>query len=162
MESITDGIGLHHVAHEAQSKGDRNCKKRSHEGTEFPLERGLDVINRSSGDFTRFIGLLVLLRQHCLTINGGHSKESGHPHPEHSAGAAGSQSCGTAGNVTCTDLGSNRGRQRLEGAHTLLACSLTYQLDIAEGPAHTLAEFSNLDKSGADRKKYAAAQKQEQ
>ena len=105
---------------------------------------------------------LVLLRENRLAVDGGHAEEGGNPHPEDGTGAAGGQSRGAAGDVAGANLGGDGGGQSLEGTHAVLACVLTEKLDVAEDPAHTLAECPNLDEVRAEGEVDAAAEKQEQ
>ncbi len=162
MEGIADGVGLNHVAHEAQSQGDGHGEEAGQEQTQLALEGGLDVVDGAAGDFPVGTGLLVLLGKDCLAVDGGHAEEGGNPHPEDGTGAAGGQSCGAAGDVAGAHLGGDGSGQCLEGAHAVLAGILTEELDIAENPAHTLAEFANLDEIGTDGEVNAAAKQQEQ
>ena len=62
----------------------------------------------------------ILLREHSLAVDGGHAEKRGQPHPENRARAAGVQRGCAAGDVARADLRSDRGGQRLKGAHALL------------------------------------------
>jgi len=162
VECITDGVGLDHVAHEAQGQNDGDGEEGSHEVAQLALEGCPDVVDRAAGNGTVRANLPVLLGQNGFTIDGCHAEEGGHPHPEHSTGAAGDQSGGAAGDVAGANLGSDGGGQGLEGAHAVLAGGLALQADVAEDQTHTLTELADLDEIGADGEVDAAAQQQEQ
>ncbi len=161
-ESVADGVGLDHVAHEAQGQDDGNGEEYGQELAQPALEGRPDVIDGAAGDFAVFADLLILLGQHRLAVDGGHSEEGGDPHPEDGAGAAGHQGGGAAGDVAGAHLGGNGGGQGLEGAHALLAGLFTLEADVAKDPAHSRTESADLDEPGADGKEYAAAHQQEQ
>ena len=162
IEGIADGVGLNHVAHEAQCQDNGHCEEGSHEGTDLTLESSLDVVDGATGNSTVFVHGLELLSQNRFAVDGSHAEESGQPHPEHGTGTTGYQSGCTAGNITGTNLSRNGGCQSLERAHAFLARCLTLQADVAEDQAHTFTELPDLDEIGTDGKEDAAAQQQEQ
>ena len=161
VEGITDGVGLDHVAHEAQSQNDGNSEEASHKSAQLALEGSLNEIDGTAGDSTVFTYFLILLCQNSLTVDGGHAEEGRDPHPEHSTGTTGDQSGGAASDIAGTNLGRNGSCQCLEGAHAVLTGLLTLEADIAEDQTHTLTKLANLDKAGTDGEVDAAAQQQE-
>ena len=86
VERITDGVGLHHVAHEAQRQNDEHREHRGQHLADLALERGTDIVRRAARDLAVHRGLVVL-RQHGLGVNGRHAEKRRHPGPEQRARA---------------------------------------------------------------------------
>ena len=160
-KGIADGVGLDHVAHEAQRQDDQHREDGGQHPAEFALESRPDVVGGTAGDpavFHRF----VVLGQHSLGVDGGHAEESRHPHPEQRAGAAADHGGGTTGDVAGTHLGRNGGGQRLEGAHTILTGLFAVQGEAAERPVEAFPKAAQLHAPQPDGEKDAGAHQQEQ
>ena len=150
VESTADGVGLDHVAHEAQSQDDSHGEEARQELAEAPLEPGPDVVHRAADDLPLVVAGLVLLGQHRLAVDGGHAEEGGQPHPEDGAGAAGEEGCTAAHNVAGAHLCGNGGGCGLEGAHTVLARLFAGEAEAAEHLPPAGAELPHLDEAQAD------------
>ena len=162
VEGVSDGVGLDHVAHEAQGQDDGDGEEAGQELAEAALEGRLDIVDGTAGDMAVLVCGLELLCQHGLAVDGGHAEEGGDPHPEDGAGAAGVQGGGAAGDVAGAHLGGDGGGQSLEGAHALLAGLFAAEGEAAEQAAPALAELADLDKPGTDRVIDTGEQQQEQ
>ena len=114
-----DGIGLYHIAHKAQGQDDENGENHSQHPSEGSFKCLVDIVNRTSGHFSVFLGL-IFLGQGCLAVDGSHSEECADPHPENSPRTSGDQRRGRAGQVAGTYLGRYRCGQRLERGHLAL------------------------------------------
>ena len=162
MEGVADGVGLDHVAHEAQGQDDGHREEARQELAEAALEGRPDVVDGAAGGVAVVVGGAVLLGQDSLAVDGGHAEEGGDPHPEDGAGAAGVEGGGAAGDVAGAHLGGDGGGQGLEGAHALLARLVAGETDAAEELAAALAELPDLDEAGPDGVEDAGAQQEEE
>ena len=162
VEGVADGVGLDHIAHKAKGQDDGDGKEAGQELAELAPEGCPDVVQGAAGDMAVGIGGAEPLSQHRLGIDGGHAEEGGQPHPEDGAGAAGIQGGGAAGDVAGAHLGGNGGGQGLEGGHTLLACPGALHGEAAEQPAHSFAEFTQLDKTQTYRKENTGGYQQKE
>ena len=161
MERITDGVGLHHVAHEAQRQNDQYREYARQHLAERALERRADVVRRAAGDFA-VDGGAVTLGQHGLGVDRRHAEERRYPHPEQCARPAADKRRGAAGDVAGAHLGSNGGSQRLEAAHALVIGLFAAQRKAAEHAVEPLAKAAQLYAPQPDGKKHAGADQQEQ
>ena len=66
----------------------------------------LDIIHRSSGDFTFFIFYTEFYSQKCLCIFCCHSKKRRYPHPEHRSRSTDTKSCCHTYDTSGSDIGS--------------------------------------------------------
>ena len=149
LEALTDGVGLHHAAHEAQSQDDGHGEEGGQELAEAALESGGDVVDRAAVDGAVSGFHPGLDGQGWPRLNGGHTEESDDPHPEDGAGAAGQNSAGCAYDVAGAHLGGNGSGQCLEGAHAAVML-FAVEGQVAEHSAHTLTEAADLNKAGLD------------
>ena len=124
VEGVANGVGLHHVAHQAQRQNDGYCEEACQELPKAALKCLPDVVDRAADDLAGLRAGLELLGQHSLAVNRCHAKERGQPHPEYGARTAGNQRGCAAGDVARTYLGRNGRGQRLEGAHAVLVSLL--------------------------------------
>ena len=160
LEALTDGVGLHHAAHEAQSQDDGHGEEGGQELAEAALESGGDVVNGAAVDGA-VSGLHPGLDgQRGFSIDGGHAEEGNDPHPEDGAGAAGEDGAGGADDVAGTHLSGNGGGQGLEGGHAALL-SAALEPDVAKGLFHGLAEAADLHEAGANGVPQAHTDEQE-
>ena len=157
---FTNGIGLYHTTHKAQSQGNSYRKEYSQHAAQGTRESLVNIVNRAA-----MIGSIRLLNpcnlsQYSLGVNGSHTKESNNPHPENSTRTT-SQNC-TAGtyDITSTNLSSNSSSQSLEGTHLALL-GLTVNGKITKYSPQSFTKAANLDKSGTDtvEKTYTHQQK---
>ena len=102
MERITNGVGLHHVAHKAEGKDQSNGEENGQELAKLALECRADVIHRAAGHLAVHRGA-VGLGQNGFGVNGSHAEKGRNPGPEQCAGAAADQGGGAAGNVATED-----------------------------------------------------------
>ena len=149
LEALSDGVGLHHAAHEAQSQNDGDCEQGRQEFAEAALERGGDVIDRAAVDGAVCCLDPRLDGQCGFSVDGGHAEEGDDPHPEDGAGAAGQDGTGCAYDVAGAHLSGNGGGQCLKGAHAAVML-FAVEGQIAEDSAHTLAEAADLNEAGLD------------
>ena len=152
LEGRTDRVGLYHVAEQTEGDRDQNRKNNSQDLTKGALVSGADVVSRSAGYLAVFIDGLIFLCQRRLNEDGGHTEDSGYPHPEDSARAAHYHRGGCTGQVTGTYLRGNRGSQRLEGGHTVLARLSAAEVDAAEYGLQRLTELHELHAAQLDGK----------
>ena len=144
LESVTNRVGLYHVAEEAQSQDNKDCKCTCQNFTQSAFVSCADVVYRSSGYFAGFVGCFKFLCQGCLYEDGSHAEDCGYPHPEDSTRTT-HYHCGcSTGKVTCTYLSSNRSCQRLERGHTVFACFSAVEIDVAENGFKSTTELSKL------------------
>ena len=162
MEGVADGVGLDHVAHEAQGQDDGHGEKACQELAEAALESRPDVIDGAACGVAVVVGGAVGLGQDGLAVDGGHAEKGAEPHPEDGPGAAGVEGRGAAGDVAGAHLGGDSGGQGLEGTHAVLARLVAGEGDAAEELAAALAELAHLDEAGADGVENAGTQQQEQ
>ena len=160
LERSGDGVGLHHVADEAEGDDDRNGE----EHRQLPAAEALgDVVGRAAGDVALIVLGLVGLGEHGFCEDGGHAEEGRDPHPEDGAGAAHGDGRGRSGEVAGADLrGDGRG-EGLEGAHAVFARPFAVQGQPAERRFDHKAEPADLDEVQFQRKvdAYAAQQRNE-
>ena len=149
LEALSDGVGLHHAAHEAQSQNDGDCEQGRQEFAEAALERGGDVIDGAAVDGAVCCLDPGLDGQCGFSVDGGHAEEGDDPHPEDGAGAAGQDGTGCAYDVAGAHLSGNGGGQRLKGAHAAVML-FAVEGQIAEDSAHTLTEAADLNEAGLD------------
>ena len=161
VERITDGVGLHHVAHEAQRQNDEHREHRGQHLADLALERGADIVRRAARDLAVQRGLVVL-RQHGLGVNGRHAEKRRHPGPEQCARAAADQRRGTARDVAGADLRRDCGRQRLKAAHALGVRLFAAQRKAAEHTAEAFAKAAHLHAAQPHGKVHARADQQKQ
>lgn len=102
-------------------------KKPGKELAEFTGKACADVVDRTAGNVALVVRGLVLLRENRLAVDGGHAEECTQPHPENRARAAGIQCGSRACEVAGADLRRDRGGQRLERTHAVLARLLTVE-----------------------------------
>ena len=74
VECVADGVGLDHVAHEAQRQNDKYREHGRQNLAELALECRPDVVRRAAGHMAVH-SRLVVLRQHGLGIDGRHAEE---------------------------------------------------------------------------------------
>ena len=149
LEALSDGVGLHHAAHEAQSQNDGDCEQGRQEFAEAALERGGDVIDGAAVDGAVCCLDPGLDGQCGFSVDGGHAEEGDDPHPED--GPRPAQQDGTAGanDVAGTHLSGDGGGQGLKGGQApLLPAAL--HIELPEHRPHPLTEAPHLHKSGAD------------
>ena len=161
VECVADGVGLDHVAHEAQRQNDKYREHGRQNLTEFALECRPDVVRRAAGHMAVH-GRLVVLRQHGLGIDGRHAEERRHPGPEQCTRAAADQRRGAAGDVAGAHLCRNGRRQRLKTAHALGVRLFAAQREPAEHAAEALAKAAHLHAPQPNRKENACAYEQKQ
>ncbi len=149
-----------HVAGEAQRENNCNREEAGEELAEFTGKACADVVDRTAGNVTLVVRGLVLLRENRLAVDGGHAEECTQPHPENRARAAGIQCGSRACDVAGADLRRNRGGQRLERTHAVLASLLTVEREMAEQMLPACAELTHLDEPGADGKHDAGSDQQ--
>jgi len=101
---------------------------------------------------TLVVGGLVLLREHGLTVDGGHAEERRQPHPEDRARAAGIQRGSRARDIAGADLRRDSGRQRLKRAHAVRARLFTVEREVTEQVLPACAELADLNEACADGK----------
>ena len=152
LERYADRVCLHHVAGEAEREDDGNREETGEKLAETALKTCADVVDRAAGHVTALIGGLVLLRKDRLAVDGGHTEESGEPHPENRARAAGVKCGSRARDVAGADLRRDSGRQRLKRAHAVRARLFTVERKVAEQMLPAGAELADLDKARADGK----------
>ena len=150
LESGTDGVGLHHAAEESQSEDDRNGEESGQEPAKRSLERSGDVVNGTALNAAVFVPDPRLLCENSFRIDSRHSEEGDDPHPEDRARSACQNSAGSPDDIAGSDLGRDRGGERLEGAHPALML-FAVERDISEYTFHPFSKESYLDKSGPDR-----------
>ena len=139
MERITDGVGLYHVAHEAQRQNNKYREYACQHLAKGALERRADVVRRAAGDFA-VDGGAITLGQHGLGVNRRHAEERRYPHPEQRARAAADQRRGAAGDVAGAHLGRNGRGQCLEAAHSLVIGLFAPQGEVAENAVEPFAK----------------------
>lgn len=93
VERITNGVGLHHVAHKAEGKDQSNGEENGQELAKLALECRADVIRRAAGHLAVHRGA-VGLGQNGFGVNGSHAEKGRNPGPEQCAGAATDQGGG--------------------------------------------------------------------
>ena len=163
----------------------RHPRLRNNAGVMFELANepvnilGADGRRAGTKELTAYLQPIVKkMRRHCRNILlipglGGlgkdrravdrrHPEKCGDPHPEDGARAARDQSRRAAGDVAGADLGRDRGRECLEGAHALLAGLVAAQGQAAEDPSEGGSEFSHLYEICADGKEDAGTDQQEE
>ena len=152
LEGNADRVCLYHVAGEAEGENDSDREEAGKELAEAALEACTDVVDRAAGNVTLVVGGLVLLREHGLTVDGGHAEERRQPHPEDRARAAGIQCGSRARDIAGADLRRDRGGQRLERAHAVLAGLFTVEREVTEQVLPACAELADLNEACADGK----------
>ena len=162
VERDADRVCLYHVAGKAQCKNNRNREEAGEELAEFTGKACADVVDRTAGNVTLVVRGLVLLRENRLAVDGGHAEECTQPHPENRARAAGIQCGSRACDVAGADLRRDRGGQRLERTHAVLARLLTVEREMAEQMLPACAELTHLNEARADGKHDAGANQQVQ
>ena len=75
--------------------------------TKSPLKGFLNIVNRTAGDMTVYVGL-VFLGQGCLSIDRRHSKKCRKPHPEDRARSARNDCTRRTRDIPGADLRCNR------------------------------------------------------
>lgn len=115
-ERRADGIGLYHIAHEAQGQYDKDSEHCRQYFAETAFERGLDIVDGSAGDFAVFRGTEVL-GQRGLRVDRGHAEEGAEPHPEDGSRTAAHQSGSRACQIAGPHLGGDGSGHGLEGGH---------------------------------------------
>ncbi len=161
VKRIADGIGLHHVAHDAECENDGNRKKAGKKLPEAALERLRDVIDRAADHMSLVVSCLRHLCKRRLAVNGRHAEEGRQPHPEDRTGAAADKRRRAACNIAGSDLCRNGRCQCLEGRHAFLSCLIALQGKSAEHPFPGLREMPHLHESRADAEIDAGADQQE-
>ena len=162
LKRRADRVGLHHVAGKAERKDDGQREEAREELAEFTGKARADVVDRAAGHMAVLIRGLVLLREHCLAVDGGHAKECTQPHPENRARAAGVQRRCRARDIARADLCCDRSGQCLERAHTVLARFFTIEREVAEQPLPARTELADLHKARADGKEDTRSNEQVQ
>lgn len=104
LARLTNGVGLHHGAHEAERQNDRDREETGQELAEAVRERALDVVHRAAEDRAVRLDHTRLLREHRLGIDRRHAEERDDPHPEDRAGAADEDRAAGADDVAGADL----------------------------------------------------------
>ena len=160
LARLTDGVGLHHGAHEAERQNDRDREEAGQELAEAVRERALDVIHRTAED--RAVGLdhACLLREHRLGIDRRHAEERDDPHPEDCAGAADEDRAAGADDVAGADLRRDGRRQRLERTHAGFVL-LAVEAELTEEAPPALAEAAHLHELRADGEIQTRAEEQD-
>ena len=148
MEGVGNGIGLDHVADEAQGNDDGHGKES---GQPFAAQALGNIVGRAAGDMSFGIAGLVQLGQHGLGEDSGHAEKGGYPHPENGAGTAHGNGRCRARQVARAHLGGNGRCQGLEGSHAVLAGLFAEERQVAEGIADYFAEFADLHELQAKR-----------
>ena len=162
VERDADRVCLYHVAGKAQCKNNRNREEAGEELAEFTGKACADVVDRTAGNVALVVRGLVLLRENRLAVDGGHAEERTQPHPENRTRTAGIQCGSRACNVAGADLRRNRGGQRLERTHAVLARLLTVEREMAEQMLPACAELAHLNEARANGKHDAGANQQVQ
>ena len=145
LKCSTDGVGLHHVSHEAECKGNENSKGNCHRFSERSLKSGLDIVNRSAG-YLSVLFLFIGLCKNSLSIDGSHSEECGNPHPENGSRTAAYDSGCRSGEVSCTNLCRNPRCDSLERRHLPGIMLFTVQTEMSEYQLKALSKTAQLDK----------------
>ena len=161
VERITNGVGLHHVAHKAEGKDQSNGEENGQELAKLALECRADVIRRAAGHLAVHRGA-VGLGQNGFGVNGSHAEKGRNPGPEQCAGAAADQGGGAAGNVAGANLCGNGSGQCLKRAHAVFISCLAVQAETFEQVTHTICKTAQLNKVQLDSKEDAGAHQQEQ
>ena len=152
VERDADRVCLYHIAGKAQCKNNRNREEAGKELAEFTGKACADVVDRTAGNVALVVRGLVLLRENRLAVDGGHAEECTQPHPENRARAAGIQCGSRACDVAGAGLRRDRGGQRLERTHAVLASLLTVEREMAEQMLPACAELTHLNEARADGK----------
>ena len=154
VEAVGNGVGLNHVADEAERDDDRDGK----EGRKgLVVEAAADIEGRAAHNLAVCVTSTEHLSERSLGKNCSHAEESGKPHPEDGAGTAHGNGRGNAGEVAGADLCGNRSGERLEGTHTVLARLIAKECDAAEDLAEGLSEAADLNETQLDGEINASA-----
>ena len=124
---IDDGIHLSESTDtEVSDQYTKDGKERSQ-----PFELGthtiLDVEHRAAGDLAFGVHFTIFHRQKTFGILGGHSEECGHPHPENSARAAGSDRCRDTYDIPCAYRSRKCCAERFEGVDIPVSLILCFE-----------------------------------
>ena len=123
------------------------------------------VVHGTAGPLAVFVAAAVVDAQHVFGVVGHHAKESGDPHPEHSAGAADDDGSRHTRDITNADGGSQRGAQRLEGRHSALVAFVGddfFLEQAADGVLPPQLQLADLKHLGHDGGQKAGGQQQHQ
>ena len=142
-------------------------KEASEEGEDnrqpFPVltKTILDIVHGTADPFANLVALAVLDGQGDLGVLGTHTHQGGNPHPEHSAGAADSDSAGNTGDVTGTNGSRQSGTHGLKGGNrTSLGLALGLLQGLAQGVLHNIAQLGKLREFAQNAQQHARAQNQ--
>ena len=146
----SDGIGLYHISHKAQSQNDKDSKDHSQNSAKGSLKGLADIIHRAACHLALH-RRLIFLGQHRLPVDGRHTEKGAEPHPENGARAAGHQRRSGARQVARAHLGRDGCRQGLKGRHLAVLPLLAVHPEMPEHQAQALSKFSYLNKFQTDR-----------
>ena len=146
----SDGIGLYHISHKAQSENNKYREQSGERLSECALERRLDVVDRTARHLTVYL-CLICLCQNCLSIDRRHSEECADPHPKDCARTSADEGGRRSGKISCTYLSRDGCRDGLERSHLTFFVLFAVHAEMPEYLADALSELSDLNKSQADR-----------
>ena len=158
VEGLSDGVRLDGVADHAE--GDDDAYREEHR-ERLALKSFADVVGRAAGDFAGGSPDLVGLREDGFGEDRRHAEERRAPDPEEGSRTSHRKSRGDSDDVARSDLGRDRGRERLEGAHTVLAGLSSREGELSEGVFDGQTELADLDEAESQREvETRAAEKQ--
>ena len=144
VDGAGDGVDLGHVA---DAEGGQAAEEGEDDSQPLPLgaKAVLDVVHGAADPVALRVFLTVLDSQGDLGIFGAHAHQSGHPHPEDSAGAADGDSAGHTRDVAGTDGRRQSGTHGLEGGHgALCRRALLLLQGLAQGVLEDVAQPGEL------------------
>ena len=156
----TDGVGLHHAAHEAERQRDGDGEEAREKLAEFSLEGCRNVVDRTALDRAVELDDARLLRERRFRVDRGHAEKRDDPHPEHRARAAGEDRARDADDDAGADLGGDGSGERLKRAHSAAAL-LAVEGDVAEHAVPALLKAADLHAARFDRVPDADAEQQD-
>ncbi len=159
VERLGNGVGLHHVADEAQGHDDGNGEK----DREWPVpgaHAARDVPGRSAHHMALAVGGFVDLGQNGLGKDGRHAEKGRQPEPEERPRPPKHHGRGRASHIARAHLGGNGRGQGLKGAHAALVRPAPEEAGAAHEIAQGKAELAYLHETQAQGIEQArAAQK---
>lgn len=114
--ALYDGVYLSECTDAEEGNEHAEYGEDDGQRTVFFAEAELDVVHRAAGYLAELVFGAVLDSEQAFRILGGHAEECGYPHPEDSAGAAGSYSRSDADDVAGADRGGHSDAQCFKAA----------------------------------------------
>ena len=152
IDTVHNGIDLREGADSEEGNENGRDGEESGQGAVLLAHAVPDVEHGASGNLAFLVNGAILDGQQSFGIFCRHAEESGHPHPENSAGAADFHSCGNSYDIACADGRRKGNAERLETRY--IAHSVVLR---PEDEPKGLGQAENLQKSQTNGKEDACA-----